>query len=82
MMRSNLRLFATAFLQVYFVAIQTVFLANSFYIGVAIFGFLISFVWTFNVQKVVFGNITQKLIYSAGAMIGSVLGLLTTKIIL
>lgn len=81
-MRSNLRLFATAFLQVYFVAIQTVFLANSFYIGVAIFGFLISFVWTFNVQKVVFGNITQKLIYSAGAMVGSVLGLLTTKIIL
>lgn len=81
-MRSNLRLFATAFLQVYFVAIQTVFLANSFYIGVAIFGFLISFVWTFNVQKVVFGNITQKLIYSAGAMCGSVLGLLTTKIIL
>lgn len=81
-MRSNLRLFATAFLQVYFVAIQTVFLANSFYVGVAIFGFLISFVWTFNVQKVVFGNITQKLIYSAGAMIGSILGLLTTKIIL
>lgn len=81
-MRSNLHLFSTAFLQVYFVAIQTVFLANSFYIGVAIFGFLISFVWTFNVQKVVFGNITQKLIYSAGAMVGSVLGLLTTKIIL
>jgi hypothetical protein len=81
-MKSNLRLFSTAFLQVYFVAIQTVFLANSIYIGVAIVGFAISFVWTFNVQKVVFGNITQKLIYSAGAMIGSILGLLTTKIIL
>ena len=74
------KLFLTGVLQVYFVAIQTVFLANSIYSGVVLFGFLISFVWSFNVSKVAFGTIKDKVVYSIGASIGSILGLLTTKL--
>lgn len=81
MIKQNYKLFLTGFLQVYFVAIQTVFLSHSFYIGVVIFGFLISFVWTFNVKKIAFGSLKEKIIYSVGAMIGSILGLISTKIV-
>jgi len=76
----KLKLFLTGFLQVYFVSIQTVFLAKSFYIGVPIMGFMISFVWCFNVKKIAFGSVWDKVIYSTGASIGATLGLLTTKI--
>lgn len=79
-MKTKLKLFFTGFLQVYFVAIQTVFLSKSFYIGVPIMGFMISFVWCFNIKKIAFSSIWDKVIYSFGAMIGSVLGLLTTKL--
>jgi len=78
--KEHTKLFLTGFLQVFFVAIQTVFLSKSFYIGVVIFGFLISFVWTFNVKKIAFGNLASKIIYSIGAMIGAILGLLFTKL--
>lgn len=62
------------------VAVQTVFLANSIYLGVIIVGFGISYVWTWNVSKVAFGSNNDKLIYAFGAACGSILGLLTTKI--
>lgn len=76
----GLKLFCTGLLQVYFVAISTVFLSNSFYVGVGIVAFLISFTWNFNVSKIAFGSIKDKIIYSTGASIGSLLGLLTTKL--
>lgn len=78
----NLKLLASGFLQVYFVSINTVFLSKGFTIGVAFAGFLISFVWSFNVKRIAFGNMKDKIIYSTGAAIGSVLGLLTTKLFL
>ena len=77
---STLRLFLTGFVQVFFVAVNTVFLSNSNYWGVSIFSFLISFVWTFNVKKIAFGNFLDKIVYSIGAMTGSLLGLLFTKL--
>jgi hypothetical protein len=64
------------------VAMSTVFLSHSFYIGVAIASFLISFTWSFNVSKIAFCGIKDKIVYSTGASIGSLLGLLTTKLIL
>ena len=77
---STLRLFLTGFIQVFFVAVNTVFLSNSNYWGVSIFSFLISFVWTFNVKKIAFGNFLDKIVYSIGAMTGSLLGLLFNKL--
>jgi len=79
-MNDYLKLFITAFIQVYLVAISTVCLAKSFYIGVAIASFFISFTWTFNVKKIAICNTLERITYSSGACIGSLLGLLTTKL--
>lgn len=71
-----MKLFITGFLQVFFVALNTWLITQQNYIGVAIVSFLISFIWTFNVKKVVFGSMTDRVIYSLGAAIGGLSGLL------
>jgi len=76
----NIKLFCTALLQVYMVAISTVSLAHSFYPGVILTGFLISFLWTMNVSRIAISTMKERIIYSTGAMTGSILGLLTTKL--
>lgn len=76
----NIRLFCTALLQVYMVAISTISLAHSFYPGVILTGFLISFLWTMNVSRIAISTMKERIIYSTGAMTGSILGLLTTKL--
>ena len=77
-----MKLFLMGWLQVALVAIQTYFLSKSFYGGVLIGGFLISFVWSFNVKSVAFGSNLDRLIYSIGAGCGAISGLwLGTKII-
>ena len=78
-MKSNIQLFATGLLQVFFVAINTVFLSKSLYLGVGIAAFMISMVWSYNVKKVVFGTITDRVAYATGASVGSLLGLLTSE---
>ena len=75
-----MKLLITGFIQVYFVAINTVFLARSNYIGVLIAAFLISFVWSWNVKKIAIGTNRERIIYSIGAALGSLAGLLTTKL--
>lgn len=70
------QLFLTGFLQVFFVAINTYFITKQNYIGVLIVSFLISFVWSFNVKKVAFGDLKDRIVYSIGASIGGFTGLL------
>lgn len=70
------RLFLTSFLQVFFVSANTYFLASINWIGVAVCGWVISFLWTSNVRKVSTGNMTDRLVYSTGAMLGGLFGLL------
>ena len=74
------KVFLTAYIQVCLIAIQTVFLARNALVGVAVAGFAISFVWTFNVRNVAFSGTTEKFIYSAGASMGGVSGLLITRL--
>jgi len=74
------KLFITGFIQVYFVAINTVFLSQSNYFGVLVAAFLISLVWSWNVHRISVSTWKEKLTYSAGAAIGSLAGLLTTKL--
>jgi len=75
-----MKLLTTGFLQVYFVAINTVFLSRSNYTGVLVAAFLISFVWSWNVHRISVSTWKEKIIYSAGAALGSLAGLLTTKL--
>lgn len=74
-------LFSTGFIQVYFVAVNTYFIANEIYLGVFIAAFMISFIWSFNVKKVAFGSNADRLVYALGATCGSLAGLWSSSFI-
>jgi hypothetical protein len=77
----NLQLFTTGFIQVYFVAVNTYFIANEMYLGVLIAAFMISLIWSFNVKKVAFGSTTDRVVYALGASIGCLAGLWSSSFI-
>jgi hypothetical protein len=81
-MKSKISLFFTGVLQVYFVAINTVFLAKELYIGVLFAAFSISMIWSYNIKKIVFGTFSERVIYSLGATVGSLLGLYTSSFLM
>lgn len=70
-----MNLFITGFLQVFFVAINTYFISNKMLFGTAMAGFTISFIWSFNVKKVAFGTMKDRITYALGAGFGSLIGL-------
>jgi hypothetical protein len=74
-------LFLTGWIQVVLVAINTWQIPNEKYIGSVFVGFLISFVWTFNVKKIAFGTLLDRVVYSSGAMVGVLSGMLIIKAI-
>jgi hypothetical protein len=74
-------LFSTGFIQVYFVAVNTYFIANEMYLGVLIAAFMISLIWSFNVKKVAFGSTTDRVVYALGATCGSLVGLWSSSLI-
>jgi len=65
-----MKLFTTAFVQVFLVSANTFFITKLFWIGIAFAGFGISYLWTINVKKIAISSIKQRLIYSFGAMTG------------
>ena len=74
-------LFLTGFAQVYFVAVNTYFLANEVHIGVLFAAFMISLIWSFNVKRIAFGSISDRVVYALGASFGSVFGLWSSSFI-
>lgn len=74
-------LFSTGFIQVYFVAVNTYFIANEMYLGVLIAAFMISLIWSFNVKKVAFGSTYDRVVYALGATLGSLVGLWSSSFI-
>jgi hypothetical protein len=76
-----MKLFATAFLQVFLVSANTLFIARLFWPGIIIASFGISFFWSGNVKRIAIGNLTDRIIYSYGAMAGGVVGVLTANLI-
>lgn len=76
-----LKLSFTGFLQVFFVAINTVFISKELIFGVFTASFTISFIWSYNVKKIVFGNMLDRVFYSLGASLGGVIGMLTANFI-
>jgi len=63
------KIFFTAYCQVFFVAINTYFIAKEFLVGA------FSFLWTSNVRKIAFGGMGDRIAYSIGAACGSISGL-------
>ncbi len=76
-----MKLFLTGVVQVYFVAINTVFLSKELYVGVFFAAFMISMVWSYNIKKIVFGTMIDRVLYSLGATVGSLLGLFTSGLL-
>ena len=69
----RIKLFTTGFTQVFLVVLNTYFITREFLLGILACGFLISFVWSHNVKKIAFGSELDRIIYSLGAMTGSIL---------
>lgn len=79
---SSIGLFLTGFIQVYFVSVNTYFLAKELVVGVFFAAFMISIIWSLNVKRVAFGTTTDRIIYAFGAAFGSVSGLYSSKTII
>ena len=76
-----LALFATGYIQVVLVTVNMWQIANGKYLTALPVAFLISFLWTLNVKQVAFGKLFERLIYSSGAMMGCISGMLLSKLI-
>ncbi|MBM9546110.1 hypothetical protein JWG40_03730 [Leptospira sp. 201903074] len=77
-----MNLFLTGFLQVLFVCANTYMISKQKYMWVLVFGFLISFIWSWNVRKIAFGNIFDRIKYSIGSAAGGGVGLFVSVLIL
>lgn len=71
-----MRLFWTGFVQVFLVSINTWLIVRVWLAGIFVVSWLISFVWTYNVRKVVWGNVQDRVIYASGAAAGATAGVL------
>jgi len=78
-MLHKLSLIFTGFLQVFFVAGNTWFIAHNEIVGIIIAGFIISYIWSHNVKKIAFGTEMDRIMYAIGAMAGSYSGYWTAK---
>jgi hypothetical protein len=76
-----MKLFLTGFLQVFFVAVNTYFISREFYIGVFICGVIISLIWSWNIKKIAFGSTRDRIVYSLGAGLGSLIGLVISVLL-
>lgn len=74
-MRERLTLFTTGFVQVLLVGVNTWQIAHNKWLGCFVVGFMISYIWTWNVKKIAFGTHGDRLLYAGGAAIGSICGL-------
>ena len=77
----KIKLFTTGFTQVFLVVLNTYFITREFLLGILACGFLISFVWSHNVKKIAFGSELDRIIYTLGAMTGSILAFYFGKFI-
>ncbi len=80
-MNKNIKRFIYAWLQVTLVCLNTWQIANGKIIGAIFVGFLISFVWCFNIQSIAFSKLSEKITYSLGACCGTATGLLISQLI-
>lgn len=78
----HLSLAFTGFVQVFFVSVSTYMVSKEIYTGVYLSSFAISLLWTHNVKRIAFGNLTDKLVYSTGAAFGAASGVACSAAIL
>ena len=74
-------IFSTGFAQVLMVSANTYFISRTTWMGIAVCGFGISYLWTINVRRVTIGTRAEQLVYSTGAMLGGLTGVMMAKMI-
>lgn len=77
-----MKLFITAFIQVFLVSMNAYFISRLYWIGIAFAGFGISFFWSINVKKIAFSGVRERLIYCFGATIGGLIGVYLGSLII
>jgi len=80
-MKKHLVIFITGYAQVFLVSANTYFISRTTWLGIAVCGFGISYLWTINVRRVTIGSRTEQIIYSSGAMLGGLTGVMLAKMI-
>ena len=78
-MRNHAILFGSAFLQLFLGAYNIWQIANDKPIQVAVVGFLIAFIWTFNVKRCSVSVMSERIVYSFGAGSGTTAGMIFAK---
>jgi len=76
-----LGLFLSGLTQVMFVAMNTYLVSHKHYVASYATSFLLSFIWTFNVKKVAFGDWKMRVAYAGGAACGTLIGMSLVAII-
>jgi hypothetical protein len=74
-------IFLTGFAQVFLVSANIWFISRLNWAGIGICGFGISYLWTINVRKINKGSLTHQLVYSLGATLGGLSGVMMAKTI-
>ena len=80
-MKKHMIIFSTGFAQVLLVSANTYFISRTTWMGIAVCGFGISYLWTINVRRVTIGTRAEQLVYSTGAMLGGLTGVMIAKMI-
>jgi hypothetical protein len=76
------KLFITSYLQVALVSANTYFISKVTWLGIAICGFGISYIWTINVKQISISTTKERIIYATGAMLGGLTGIALSRFIL
>ena len=71
---NNLKVFFSAMLQIFLVSTNTYLVANGFMISAGIVGFLLSWVWSWNIKRIAISSNMERLIYCLGAGVGTSFG--------
>ena len=75
-----INLFFSGFIQVGLVSANVYFISHKLWIPLLVTGFLISYIWSHNVKKVVFGSERDRIIYSSGACLGGLTGVIISNL--
>jgi len=79
MMKNYLVLFLSSFIHLFLGAYNIWQIANNLPIQVTIVGFLIAFIWTFNVNRITASTMIERIVYSIGAGMGTTFGMIFAK---
>jgi len=80
-LKNKLELFFTGLIQICLVSANTYLISKGIYAAIFSISFLVAFIWSHNVKKIAFGTTADRLAYSFGASIGSILGLYLIKLL-